>query len=236
MKTELTRRQSEFLNQFLDACQSLDEPIHYTDLAEKLNIGRITAYEMLRLLEKRGYVKSEFHLPADVRGPGRSIVCFKPTPKALLLIKGELNEAIEMKDWELVKERIFRRLREEKAEGYEELLNDLLLRIPGRTSPLIFMTEMITATILALASAQEYVKGKGLLDRLKKNGFPSEIALITVAGIGAVLSLLEDVNLSLAKFLLEQSKKYEDIFAQLSAEMREGLTDFARDVVNIVQS
>jgi len=56
--------------------QEFDKPIHYVALAERLDIGKVTAYEMLRLLEKRELVKSEFHLSAGEQGLGRSIVLF----------------------------------------------------------------------------------------------------------------------------------------------------------------
>jgi Mn-dependent DtxR family transcriptional regulator len=72
MAKKLTRRQNQFLSQFLDLYQENDKPIHYATLAKHLDIGKVTAYEMLRLLEKRGLVKSEFHLPSGDRGPGRS--------------------------------------------------------------------------------------------------------------------------------------------------------------------
>ena len=70
--TKLSRRQQEFLSQFLDVYRESDQPIHYTTLAKELGIGKVTAYEMLRLLEERGLVQAEFQLPEGGRGPGRS--------------------------------------------------------------------------------------------------------------------------------------------------------------------
>jgi len=40
----------------------------------------MTAYDMLRLLEERGLVTSEYVLPEQ--GPGRSMIVFRPTAKA----------------------------------------------------------------------------------------------------------------------------------------------------------
>ena len=54
MAKNLTHRQREFLNHFLDLYQEMEEPIHNTVLADRLGLGKVTAYEMLRLLEERG--------------------------------------------------------------------------------------------------------------------------------------------------------------------------------------
>jgi len=155
MAKKLTRRQHQFLSQFLDMYQELDKPIHYVALAKRLDIGKVTAYEMLRLLEKRGLVKSEFHLPAGDRGPGRSTVIFRPTQKTIHLINQLSGGTDDSEAWELTKMRILLQLHEGKVEGYETLLNDLLARISERRSPLIFMTEMITAAILTIAAIQK---------------------------------------------------------------------------------
>lgn len=236
MPKELTRRQKQFLSQFLDMYQETDVPIHYVALAKRLDVGKITAYEMLRLLEKRGLVEAEYHLPSGNRGPGRSEVLFRPTQAAIRLIKHlSGGSAIDNEPWELAKQRILKQLYKKEARGYEILLNDLLVRIPEQRSPLIFMTEMITAIILTLASIQKTAEGKGLVDRLSRIGFPGEVGLIALAGISAVLSVFEDVNLKLSTFLLEQSGKYQEMFTQLNEEKREQLTDFARDVAKIVK-
>jgi len=52
---KLTGRQEEFLAKFLDLYAQVQEPLHYTQVAEVLGVGKITAYDMLRLLEKMGF-------------------------------------------------------------------------------------------------------------------------------------------------------------------------------------
>ena len=235
MPKELTRRQKQFLSQFLDIYQETEIPIHYVELATRLDIGKVTAYEMLRLLEKQGLIEAEYHLPAGNRGPGRAEVLFRPTHAAISLFKQFSGGSSDDESWELAKQRILKQLHKKEACGYETLLNDLLVRIPEQRSPLLFMTEMITAIILTLASIQKTAEGKGLVDRLSRIGFPGEIGLIALAGISAVLSAIEDVNLKLSSFLLGQSEKYQEMFTQLNAEKREQLTDFAREVAKLVK-
>jgi DNA-binding MarR family transcriptional regulator len=235
MTKKMTRRQKQFLGKFLDIYQESEEPIHYVGLAKRLDIGKITAYEMLRLLETRGLVEAEYHLPPGNRGPGRSEVFFRPTKEATRLFKRLSESTADNEEWEMVKQRILKDLQDGKAGGYETLLNDLLVRIPEQRSPLIFMTEMVTTIILTLTPIKKAVKDKGLLDRLSRIGLPGEVGLIALAGVGAALTLVEDVNLQFSTFLLEHSGKYQEMLAQLSEEKKKQLTDFTRDVIRIVK-
>jgi hypothetical protein len=235
MTKTLTRRQQQFLSQFLDIYQEIDQPIHYVALAKRLNIGKITAYEMLRLLENRGLVEGELFLPSGDRGPGRSIVLFRPTQNAIQLVDLLSGGKADSEAWELAKERILQQLYTGKVEGYEKLLSDLLVRISERRSPLIFMTEMITVSILTIASIQKTVEENALLDRLQKIGLPGEIGLSALAGISSAISLVENVNLRVSTFLFDYSGKYEEIFLQLSKDKQTKLSNFAREVTKIVK-
>jgi len=235
MTKKMTRRQKQFLGKFLDIYQESEEPIHYVGLAKRLDIGKITAYEMLRLLEKRGLVEAEYHLPPGNRGPGRSEVFFRPTKEAIQLFERLAETTADIEEWEIVKQRILKDLQDGKAGGYENLLNDLLIRIPEQRSPLIFITEMVTTIILALTPIKKVMKDKGLLNRLSRIGLPGEVGLIALAGFGIALSLVEDVNLRFSTFLLEQSGKYQEMLAQLSEEKKKQLTDFTRNVIKIVK-
>jgi DNA-binding MarR family transcriptional regulator len=234
MTKKMTRRQKQFLGKFLDIYQESEKPIHYVGLAKQLDIGKITAYEMLRLLEKRGLVEAEFHLPTGKRGPGRAEVFFRPTKASTRLFERLSENTADAEEWEIVKQRIFKKLQDGKAGGYEILLDDLLVRIPKQHSPLTFMTEMVTTIILALTPIKKTVKDKGLLDRLSRIGLPGEVGLIALAGLGAALSLVEDVNLELSTLLMEQSGKYHEVLSQLSEGKKKQLTDFTRNVIKIV--
>ena len=234
METKLTRRQQQFLSKFLDYYHEVEAPIHYPDLAERLGIGKITAYEMLRLLEGRGLVEAEFHLPAKQRGPGRSTVHFFPTPKASQLLSELSGDSFEDDDWEEVKERILQQLRDGKAAGYKKLLSSLLTRIPDRRSPLIYSTEIITATLLSLEGLKDSAEFSGLKKRLMRIGLPGEIGLSALGGVSAALCVVENANRRASTFLLMQSGKYQTMISRLNAESRRHLGVFAREAAKIV--
>lgn len=231
---KLTYRQQQFLSQFLDVYRDMDEPVHYVAVAERLGIGNVTAYEMLRLLEERGLVRAEYQSHPDQRGPGRSMVLFYPTKEANRLINELAGESGDLEDWLIVKERILKQLREGKAGGYEELLSDLLARISKRHSALIYATELIAAMFLTLASAQETPEARRLMERLQRIGLPGEIGLSALSGISMALSLLERVNRRFSTLLLAQVGRYETMIATLNEANRLRLSDFAREVASIL--
>jgi len=234
MRKTLTRRQLQFLGQFLDVYRGMDRSVHYVTLAERLGIGKITAYEMLRLLEEHGLVRAEYSMNPDQRGPGRPSVLFYPTREASRLIDNLAGDSTDLADWQLVRERILLQLREGKAGGYEALLSDLLVRIPEQRSPLIFLTELITAMILALAAVQEAPEVRLLMERLRHIGLPGEIGLSALSGIGLALSVFERISRRFSTLLLGQVGRYEDMLSRLSEENRLRLSDFARDVTRIL--
>jgi len=236
MKKKLTYRQQQFLSQFLDIYQEIDHPMHYVAIAERLRLGKVTVYEMLRLLEERGLVHAEYDMDSRSHGPGRPPVLFQPTEEARRVINQLAGDSAEVGDWQVVKEQILQKLREGKVDGYEGLVTDLLSRIPERRSPLIFVTELITAMILTLATIPDAPQVRAMLERLGRIGLPGEIGLSALSGIWLALSALERINRRTATILLAQIGKYEDLLVQMSGENRHRLGEFAREVAQTLSS
>ena len=236
MAKKLTHRQQEFLSRFLDLYKEFDQSIHYSTIAERLGIGRVTAYEMLRLLEKKGFVIAEYHLPAKDRGPGRSTVLFKPTQQSYNILSQLRFSSSADKNWDTVKQQIIEKVRQGKVDGYKTLLSELFNRISDQTSPLIYLSDMVTLIILTLESLKDSAESSGLVKRLQSIGLPGEIGLSALAGIGAALSLMERANRKTTSFILDQSGKFQTMISQLSKENHRLLVDFVREVAKIVNT
>jgi len=231
---QLTGRQQEFLSKFLDLYQLSGEPIHYSTLAKHVGVGKVTAYEMLRLLEDRGLVKVEYQMPEDPRVPGRSSVVFRPTPLATRTLVDLAGSDWKEDEWEQVKTRILDQLRAGSASGYEALLNKLLARLPDQRSPVIYLAEMVTTVILGLNSLKDVAEERGLLNILRNVGLPGELGLNALAGLSVGLSLAERANRRMTSVLLVQANKYQSILSELTTENRRRLTEFTREVLEIV--
>ncbi|HSR33115.1 MAG TPA: helix-turn-helix domain-containing protein, partial [Anaerolineae bacterium] len=86
--TKLTARQRAFLDKLMELYHEHQGPVHYTDVAQGLGVNRFSAYDMLKVLEEKGFAESSYALRsaesgmAEHAGPGRSMVVFAPTPLA----------------------------------------------------------------------------------------------------------------------------------------------------------
>ena len=152
MIKKLTNRQKQFLEQFLALYHEMLKPLHYGFVADRLGIGKVTAYEMLRLLEDKGLVSAEYQSNPGQHGPGRPAIHFFPTEAANQLVTNVVGKSFNVDDWSKIKEKILSQLKEETASGYEDLIASLLERVPDQRNPLAFLTELLTSVIVLLNS------------------------------------------------------------------------------------
>ena len=233
---KLTGRQRAFLSQFLDLYRESRGPLHYTDVAQRLGVSKITAYDMLRLLEERGLVQSEYVLRGEGQGAGRSSIVFRPTPQADALFAELAGEAVGQGEWEAVKTRILETLRAGKGTDYQGLLEEILARLPQRESPMLYAAEMITAIILSLQQLREDASESSRFDKLRSLGLPGEAGLSALGGLALGLSFVERANRRLISLLLSYTGRYQEILSRLSAENKRRLSNFVGEVIKIVET
>jgi predicted transcriptional regulator len=233
---KLTGRQKAFLKDFLDLYRELDGPIHYATVAERLGIGRVTAYDMLRLLEEKGLVTSEYVLPSGRSGAGRSTLVFRPTQKAHDILTELAGGDMEQASWEETKEAILEALRQGKANDYHNVLEDILLRLEEESSPLVEAAEWITALALGLRELQSDLTANGLPEPLKNKEFPEALGLEALAGLTVGLSFVERVNRYVILRLSRHLYTYQKNLAKLNEQNRKKLTEFAQEVWRITHA
>ena len=160
--SELTLRQKAFLAKFLDVYEEKQEPIHYSIVAQRLGLNNSTAYDMLRLLQKKGMVSSHYATPKATAGPGRSSILFFPTVRATdsrLIAEGRGHER-----WEDFKARLLTKLSQENAEDYQDALNELLAKVAELRSSLEQYAEFMTTLLLNLREAKRELPEKSSLN------------------------------------------------------------------------
>jgi len=225
---KLTPRQRDFLDKLLDLYRELRRPIHYTEIAEKLGVNKFSAYDMLRVLERKGLAASEYVLAGRGAGPGRSMIVFYPTVQGMQQARGEIRLGEE---WLQFRERLLERLREARQTNYRELLNELLARLPERKAPLEYCTEMIAALLLNLNAMRERVGQLNPLRILTEMTTGGEVGLGALAGFSLGSTLDED--LPLTERLVSYTRRYQEYLRELSETSKNALSDFLRDAISI---
>lgn len=215
---ELTPRQQEFLDQVVDLAQTTGEPVHYSTVAERLGVSRSTAYEMLRILKEKGYLKAEYVL-GESAGPGRSAIVFTPRVTAA--------DA----EWEQVRSRILNTLGRGEA-SEQELLQDILGQLPDISSPLAYCAQVMTALLLNLRTElRSRLNEHELVQTVLSSNMPDTPSLNLLPGFALGLSFRERANRELRGRLVEITQEYQRRLGRLDTRGRVLLQDFLRHLV-----
>jgi len=182
---ELTGRQKEFLERFVDLHLETNQPLHYAAVAERLGVSRVTAYEMLRLLEEKGLVTSAYTLRHG-GGAGRSIVVFRPTEKAADLLSGLVGDSWQHDEWQEVRERVVAALEAAKGGAYEELVQEMLVRLDDQKPPVLSAAGVTTAAAVTLNHLGEGIQVSGVSQYLLALVCPEDVELAILIALVAL--------------------------------------------------
>ncbi|HDD24462.1 MAG TPA: hypothetical protein ENF52_03385 [Chloroflexi bacterium] len=228
---KLSQRQLEFLGRLLDLYHTTNAPVRYTDVAEALQVKPVTAYEMLRLLEEKGLVVSEMTRPPGRRG--RSILLFRPTARASAAVNQLTGGSCDDREWQAVKADLLDRLRQVDimGDGAQDLLEMLLLRIPERKTPLLFVADMVTVIILVCYQMRDLAASRMALAQLRRFGPPGWAVLYSLAGISLALSLVEKANRRATSLLLSYTRQFQQHLDHLTSGDQVRVSDFVYEVL-----
>lgn len=212
---DLTGRQEAFIRNLVDLYLENAEPIHYSLLAERLGVSPFTAYDMMRLLEERGYVRSEYQLQEGKRQPGRSIIVFAPTPKAHQVM-AELAADIPQGNWEEVKDALLERVRSGRFED-SDVVMDVVARLPQDDPPLLrYCTEVATVLTLRVWRSGDWDKlSKRLQPLLASADGASRESLLLLGGFA--IGMLAGSDASDDTWLEEMAGPTETYLGYVSA-------------------
>ncbi|HEX7587895.1 MAG TPA: helix-turn-helix domain-containing protein [Anaerolineae bacterium] len=228
----LTARQQATLEKLIDLYRETREPIHYTSIARRLGIRNTAAYEMLKLLEREGYVTSEYVLSGNA-GPGRSSVVFAPTSRAdaaFRLMTSGLNKNSE---WESVKKQILSRLGQDNLTE-QALLEELVSRLPNTEEPLVFCAETLTALFLNIErEARQRLQDHRMMLQHLVAGPQAMNLLNLLPGLMLGLSFPTPVHRASEK-LIEYSEICQTYLQQLDEVKQRALADFVRQVLDSI--
>ncbi len=232
----LTNRQRTFLEKLLDVYHShRQESIHYTDLARALGVANSTAYEVLKSLELKGYVCSEYRLAGDRVGPGRSMVLFRPSMKALRRFRRLLGEDARRKEWEFVKARVLERLSTEDLLD-DDLVADLIETVPESDDPLSYCGSVLAASLVAIRTQLwNRLQESGIMRGMDDDETQSLDTLDLLPGVALGLSCASQRESFWLSRLAEHVRRYQSRVHELDQGARLRLLRFSREVMTALR-
>jgi hypothetical protein len=251
MLEEVTPRQLDFLKALYDLSMANQGVAHYTKVAGHLGVNRYSAYDMLRVLERKGLAATDYVLASNKDGPGRSRVMFYPTRRGTELLQeagvlvpvtrpsaNSLNY-VSPEEWSTFKESILRRLQETRQMDKRDLVMDLLSRLPERRRSLHYCAQMVFALVLVLDRAQErMLAAVSPFEVLQTLTTDDEASLSALAGLGLGSALMTDSgsDAGLVNQLLGQMQSFQLHLHSLSGDGKHRLISFLREAIQVVDS
>jgi DNA-binding Lrp family transcriptional regulator len=147
---KITRRRQEFLDKLVGLFQQTGLPVHYATVGQALRVSKWTAYDILRELEKGGFLRAEYAVSREEKNPGRSMVMFLPTASALRLFSAEAGKATPAEEWSAVKEKLFGLFDNMKSMGTKKVIDHLLEEMSRIEVPVTFSAYTIALLITYL--------------------------------------------------------------------------------------
>ncbi|MEW6229647.1 MAG: Lrp/AsnC family transcriptional regulator [Bacillota bacterium] len=196
-KAGLTERRKQFLQKLLDLYRRTNLPVHYESVARALGVSKWTAYDMLKELEKLGYLRRDYAVGRG--GVGRSLIVFTPTSEAERLFARTRVSLAGPEEWETVKAQVTGVLRQLRGMHPGEAIQKLLQDLPHVESRVTFCAHLLGFLIL-------YVLGLGertaqLVERLIGAAPGAEMRLTMFVGVvaGTVIQTLgQNLSVELA--------------------------------------
>lgn len=229
---QLTKRQEDFVRSMLELYGELQEPFHYSELAERLGVNRFTAYDMLRVLEEKGIVSSHYRLDEERSGPGRSVVMYEPTPRARRIL-ADVFGATRGQDWEAVKERLLQEVLRGEF-GDVEMAQEMLARTPpDESQTLRYCIEVMTVIALRLRHHASRQLLAGYLDHfLSREGRSCRSGLSLLGGFALGVMAEEDgADEAWEQELLEHVWQYQTLVVDMDPATCRRLALLLEDVV-----
>jgi predicted transcriptional regulator len=217
----LTSRQIEFVEKLLDLYDEVEESIHYSQVAERLGVSRSTAYEMLRLLERKGFVRAHYVLD-ELGGPGRSTVVFSPSERAHVMFSRLREQVGATTTWDSAREAILAAVARGRGPD-QSALTEILAALGRDEQALSECTRVVTGALLACS---EHARHAPDFWHVVEAALRSDSGLVLLPGL-ALGAIVEQPGWENA---LERWQGFQQDLISLAPEQQEDLLRLAREV------
>jgi len=221
---EITSRQKDFLKALIDLYQQKNSSIHYSEISQKLGVSKWTAYDILQLLCKDGFINKEYIIPESDcykrSKSGRSTIAFYPTKKAYTIFTFP-KKTFPAKNDDL------NNMKKEMAQKFNELkgklnVKDLFKEALQTKSPFVFCACVLFVLILMVKKITEGVVEIHLLNQIIpfNTNLYAGVALTFFVGmcIGIIAKYSKKVQIS-GNNNLDEYIDYIQIYNQYVSQM-----------------
>jgi len=242
---KITKRQKEFLKILINLYQEKASPIHYSEVAQKIGVSKWTAYDMLQLLSKEGFLEVEYQIPESDHHRwgklGRSTITFFPTKKGYAISNlSQRNLPIKTAELNKLKKEIIQKFEEIKGKfNLKELFKEVL----QTKSPLIFCACILLILILLIKKITQGIAEIQLLSQvIPPNATNTYIELALTVFVGICFGVLTKYINNIPKYVtgpvnnldeyIGYIQTYNQYVSQMNKEEQKSLLVFLKETLD----
>jgi len=242
---KITTRQKEFLKVLINLYKQKASPVHYSEVAQKLGVSKWTAYDMLKLLRRKGFLEVEYLIPESDNYKwgklGRSTITFFPTKKGYAISNlPERKLPIKIAELNKLKNNIIQKFEEIKGKFN---LKDLFKEAVQAKSPLIFCACVLLILILLIKKITEGIAEIQLLSQvIPLDARNTYIELVLTVFVGMCFGVLTKYINKIPKYVTGPNNSldeyagyiqtYNQYVSQMDKEEQKSLLDFLRETLD----
>ncbi|SER54730.1 hypothetical protein [Salipaludibacillus aurantiacus] len=220
---KLTNRRKQFLEKIVQMHSSSDQPVHYSDIAESIGVSKWTAYDVLKELEKHGFLQRTYTI--NPNETGRSLVVYVPTEKSQNLFEQNNAHLTDQQEWAQIKREVLHFINnhsEDSDTGIEQLLE----KFSTGQSKVELCASFIGVLLVHLNSQGRTVKNL-TVNLVNVSAAPSiQIATFTGAVIGMMIDSASD---GMSTDMLAIVNHFTSALEDLNEQERQYLVEFIRE-------
>jgi len=234
-QVKLTNRQRVLLGKLSDLYAEIQRPVHYVVVARSLGLCGSTVYDMLKVLEKKGVVISQYGLPKEHSGPGRANILFAPVAVAPEQFAMANTYDTDRREWRKVTSRILSSLRGCASCDYMKLFSGMFEKANREQSPMARSAEIMAGLLVSLKQAHYEFSEQSAVGVMLESPV-SKVSMGTAAGVILGRSLADKKVRAVLNKYHDHINGYISLLQQISDENLLKLHEFALDVWNILRA
>ncbi len=224
----LTQRRKEFLYKIVNLFRQTGLPVHYATVAQALGVSKWTAYDILKELEKGDFLRREYTLSRNEKAPGRSMVVFRPTEKALKLLPPQEAKSKIQEDWSTARSKLLSLVDNMKNLNPKKIKEELLEEMSRIELPVVFSAYTIALLITHLHEINS--RGMAALKHILELAPRPELVLSLFAG-SAIGTMLKSMKDAVNSKILSCIRRFEDHISECDNQERRLLASFLTEAL-----
>lgn len=222
----LTERRKQFLKKIIELFQKTNLPVHYQTIANALGVSKWTAYDVLKELERLGYLSRDYTVNPNEMG--RSHIVFMPTNKAISLFEEKRTNEIKIDEWNKTTTKLLELLKNLKNYNINDAIQKLLEEIPKTQTRVTCGAYIISLFIVYLRKLGG--KTERLIKSIVQTAPTNEMHILLFIGT-ALGTVIQTINNEMELRLTELVERYLKLFVELADYEKGMLSDFLNDAL-----